>query len=596
MPISEDDIAKICAQVFQQMTNLQPPKVNKFVPFDASKETFAVYIRRFENYCARNKLDDNSDKNKSERAKLLLDSISTETYNLLTSLVAPDQVSDKSYDQIEAILTKHLDPPTNVFLQQHKFLNTVQRSGEEIKDFVARLKTQAILCDFYCPHPSCKKSIAEIFLKAQFIRGIREPDIREKMIQLGTDDKVVVNFEKVVSHALSLETTKSSNKEMSQPSFKSQPQSQGTGNQNQSTENSSVNAIGNRSRSKSRFNQFNQNTQSRSHSQFPRASNRSQSRGRQQFRDKSQSRQAFYRSVGVDGLCFHCGRDNHPTNKCRVNRNALKCNSCGKIGHIDKVCMNTLGKNKSSDNRRESNSNKQVAHVEIDRDSRDLACGFDDCFEINSLSCLNLVSVDRKYYVSVQVGHTRRLQRFEVDSGSKYTLLPKRQFEELQVKGTLKPSEVKLTSYTHDSVNVLGVISVDVFYKSKYAYLDLHVVPDVFAPVLGRDWIRALKISLQELDRETSPNSLEMLEIRSISTESLTAEVFQKYTDQFEQKIGNTPNSKVDYTLNKCAKPVFLKFRPVPQALKAVVEQEYDRLEQAGIMTRIEHSEWGSPA
>lgn len=160
--LSQEDIVKICAQVIQSMNALQT-KVPKFVPFEVSKETFAVYIERFENHCARNKLDDTVDISKIERKKLLLDSINTETYNLLTSLVAPQTVNEKSYSEIISILRTHLAPPLNIFLQQHKFPSTIQNNGEEIKDYVARLKTQSIVCEFYCPHSSCKNRLPTRF-------------------------------------------------------------------------------------------------------------------------------------------------------------------------------------------------------------------------------------------------------------------------------------------------------------------------------------------------------------------------------------------------------------------------------------------------
>ncbi|XP_056135313.1 uncharacterized protein K02A2.6-like, partial [Lampris incognitus] len=42
-------------------------------------------------------------------------------------------------------------------------------------------------------------------------------------------------------------------------------------------------------------------------------------------------------------------------------------------------------------------------------------------------------------------------------------------------------------------------------------------------------------------------------------------------------------------------KPVFRKARPVPYALKDAVEKELDRLEKAGIISKIDHSQWAAP-
>ncbi|XP_056138781.1 uncharacterized protein K02A2.6-like, partial [Lampris incognitus] len=42
-------------------------------------------------------------------------------------------------------------------------------------------------------------------------------------------------------------------------------------------------------------------------------------------------------------------------------------------------------------------------------------------------------------------------------------------------------------------------------------------------------------------------------------------------------------------------KPVFRKARPVPYALKDAVEKELDRLEKAGIISKVDHSQWAAP-
>lgn len=52
---------------------------------------------------------------------------------------------------------------------------------------------------------------------------------------------------------------------------------------------------------------------------------------------------------------------------------------------------------------------------------------------------------------------------------------------------------------------------------------------------------------------------------------------------------------KVNFTVNDMVKPKFFKPRPVPFLLKGKVEEELSRLEQLGIISPIQHSQWAAP-
>ena len=43
------------------------------------------------------------------------------------------------------------------------------------------------------------------------------------------------------------------------------------------------------------------------------------------------------------------------------------------------------------------------------------------------------------------------------------------------------------------------------------------------------------------------------------------------------------------------ARPIFVRHRDVPHALRENVEKELDTLESTGIITKVDHSDWGSP-
>ena len=52
---------------------------------------------------------------------------------------------------------------------------------------------------------------------------------------------------------------------------------------------------------------------------------------------------------------------------------------------------------------------------------------------------------------------------------------------------------------------------------------------------------------------------------------------------------------KAQLTLKEGARPRFCRARPVPFAIKQQVGQELDRLEESGVLHRVDHSDWAAP-
>ena len=63
----------------------------------------------------------------------------------------------------------------------------------------------------------------------------------------------------------------------------------------------------------------------------------------------------------------------------------------------------------------------------------------------------------------------------------------------------------------------------------------------------------------------------------------------------FDVGHGKINNFKATIALQPGAQPVYRKARPVPYTLKQKVEAELDRLEQQGIIKKVECSNWAAP-
>lgn len=190
-------------QTAQHPINLNNNLVSNFGSFDPDKEDFPNYKLRLENYLKlKNVFDD-----KDISAKVLLNCIEAKHYELLTSLTAPNLPTEKTYAQLIELLETYLCPKPNVVVQQHRFLSCSQKPEENIATYIAELRKFIATCEFKC---ECGRSVAEIFLRAQFIRGLRDATIREKLLQ--TTD---LTFKKAVDIALALEASKLDNHEIS---------------------------------------------------------------------------------------------------------------------------------------------------------------------------------------------------------------------------------------------------------------------------------------------------------------------------------------------------------------------------------------------
>lgn len=63
----------------------------------------------------------------------------------------------------------------------------------------------------------------------------------------------------------------------------------------------------------------------------------------------------------------------------------------------------------------------------------------------------------------------------------------------------------------------------------------------------------------------------------------------------FTEELGTIKSFSVKLNVKPDEKPKFFKLRTVPYAVRTSIEEEIERLEKAGILERVTHSEWASP-
>lgn len=261
--------------------------------------------------------------------------------------------------------------------------------------------------------------------------------------------------------------------------------------------------------------------------------------------------------------CYKCGIKGHKANNCKKTN--LHCTKCKRNGHVDSVCRSNMGKIHSTD----------VTLV----DGTDIKE-----FEVYN----NFYSMGNSDKIFIKFCIEGKFMSFEFDTGSAITTINETIFKLKFPNSRLNPSRIQIRVYNKETLPIIGEAVVKVSFKGIHKHLPIYVVPSGLDSICGRNWINAFKL----LPIPTI-NSIE--ERSSKETLNLTERITSEFKEVFEEKIGNIPEIKAEYKLREDAKPIYIKPRPVPYAIKMLLEEEIQRLEKNGIFEKVNESDWGTP-
>ena len=176
----------------------------------------------------------------------------------------------------------------------------------------------------------------------------------------------------------------------------------------------------------------------------------------------------------------------------------------------------------------------------------------------------------------------------ELDTGSAVSIILFDLYQQKINDNPLHKTGLFLKTYTGENITPVGVLKVNVDYQNQRELLDLYVVKSKGPVLMGRDWLRKIRLdwcSIKSLQASTA----------TLSPKERLETMLDKYSDVFEDKLGTFTSAKAELTLKEDSQPRFLKARQVPYALKPKVEEEFRRLQNEGILTKVEWSEWATP-
>ena len=127
---------------------------------------------------------------------------------------------------------------------------------------------------------------------------------------------------------------------------------------------------------------------------------------------------------------------------------------------------------------------------------------------------------------------------------------------------------LNLRTFMLEPIPVLGQLTVEVRYGTYVGTHQLYVVKGSGPTLLGRDWLRDIRLDWSSIRTLTAHNCL-------LTLNQLT----EKYAEVFQPELGTFKKFQAHLQLKDGARPIFLRPHSVPFALKESVERELERLE-----------------
>ena len=262
--------------------------------------------------------------------------------------------------------------------------------------------------------------------------------------------------------------------------------------------------------------------------------------------------------------CYRCGGADHLAATCRFV-DAI-CHSCKKKGHLARVCHSGKSGGGHRGSRAPGSRAQRVATV--DASEEDLPM-----FRLGSKRTDPIV-------VELSVGGVP--VSMEVDTGAAVSVMSLKQQQELFPAAQLQPTRIALRTYTAQRVEVVGDLPVHVVYGDQEKDLSLVIVKENGPALLGRDWLAHIRLDWPYLAYQ-SRSSLQL------------EELLQKYEEVFREELGTVKSVRVTLTVKENTQPKFFRPRTVPFAIKDAIAREIERLEAAGVLEKVDFSQWATP-
>ncbi|XP_062715960.1 uncharacterized protein LOC134291782 [Aedes albopictus] len=507
-------------------------------------KSFANYVERFEILCKLNKVS-------AETKQSWFISVSgDEVFDEVKLIFPKKEVSEIPYDEMIKKLKARLDKVEPALMNRYEFYNRLQRSNESAENFVLAVKLLAENCNF--------REFKDEAIRDRLIIGLRDKELRKKLlmddeVNLETVEKTIISSEKAENRAEHMDDYGESSKVLSV---------------------------------KQRL--------GRKFSDSDRERDRDRVRNRSWSRDRSRSnergRNDRYRNRTREWTGDY--QQDNRENRFKNFHTSAVCNYCKRKGHIRKNCYflqnNNRGKTVNFVEKEE------IAETSVS-DKFDRIRVNDTTEEDSDISCMMIRRINKvteACLVDVLVEGIKLAM--EVDTGSAVAVISEMLYRQSFSSIPISKCDKTLVVVNGSKIAVVGEISVGVILNGISAERRLIVLNTSrdFTPLLGRDWMKVFYPNWK--DHFMQPRSVNSLDDTK-DTEQVLSTIKQRYSKVFNKDFTEPiAGFEAELTL-KSEQPIFKKAYQVPFKIKDKFLEHLNMLENQGVITPIQASEWASP-
>lgn len=252
--------------------------------------------------------------------------------------------------------------------------------------------------------------------------------------------------------------------------------------------------------------------------------------------------------------CWTCG-DLHYQQTCPFRNH--KCSKCNVVGHKNGYC----GKKKTTPRKPNNSSNGALA-----------------------IHNVNLVEHHRKY-VKPRINSV--FTKLQLDTASDLTIISHDNWKRVG-SPKLAKSTIKIRSASGDDVKILGLFTTTIQLNDDVTTSEVYVTTNKALNVFGNQLMSQFKLWSKPIDSVACNKVI-------IESSEIPSTLKNDFPKVFTTELGCCNKVKATLKLKPDAKPIFKTKRQVAFAKLPLIDEELQRLERAGVIYKVDHSEWAAP-